>query len=208
MSVLRIRDENGNAQEILAIKGEKGDKGDAGSVKFIVCPTLPTENIDEEVIYLTPTTKTGEQNIYEEYVYIDGIWEKIGGTTVEVNFDDYVKNTDYATKTNAGVVLIDDRYGVRILNGVLDVCAANNSHIDQRTMKESPLYERIPNTRYPIVPANLDYAVKVGVTANVITLTDDEKTAAQAWLGVGNNTETWTFTLENGSTVTKTVVLK
>lgn len=28
MSILRIRDSNGNIQEILAIKGEKGDKGD------------------------------------------------------------------------------------------------------------------------------------------------------------------------------------
>ena len=34
MSILRIRDSNGNIQEILAIKGEKGDKGADGTMTF------------------------------------------------------------------------------------------------------------------------------------------------------------------------------
>lgn len=29
MAILKIRDSNGNVQDILAFKGEKGDKGDA-----------------------------------------------------------------------------------------------------------------------------------------------------------------------------------
>ena len=36
----------------------------------------------------------------------------------------------------------------------------------------------------PIVPSNLDNAVKVGVTTNTNTLTDQEKSNAQSWLGV------------------------
>lgn len=36
----------------------------------------------------------------------------------------------------------------------------------------------------PITPSNLDYAVKVGITTNVNTLTDEEKAAAQEWLGM------------------------
>ena len=36
----------------------------------------------------------------------------------------------------------------------------------------------------PISVNNLDYAVKVGVTTNTEVLTDEEKAAAQAWLGV------------------------
>lgn len=31
MAILKIRDSDGNVQEILALQGEKGDKGDAGN---------------------------------------------------------------------------------------------------------------------------------------------------------------------------------
>lgn len=34
MAILKIRDANGNVQEILAIKGEKGDKGADGTMRF------------------------------------------------------------------------------------------------------------------------------------------------------------------------------
>lgn len=34
MAILRIRDENGNVQEILALKGDKGEKGEDGTVAF------------------------------------------------------------------------------------------------------------------------------------------------------------------------------
>lgn len=34
MAILKIRDANGNVQEILAIKGDKGDKGADGTMTF------------------------------------------------------------------------------------------------------------------------------------------------------------------------------
>lgn len=37
----------------------------------------------------------------------------------------------------------------------------------------------------PIVPSNLDYAVKSGVTTNTNTLTTSEQEAACEWLGAG-----------------------
>jgi hypothetical protein len=76
-------------------KGDKGDKGDAGAIEFIAVTELPTTNI-KNAIYLLPTQNEDEQNIFLEYVYINGAWEKIGSAGVEVNLDEYLKKNSEA----------------------------------------------------------------------------------------------------------------
>ena len=92
---------------------------------------------------------------------------------VSVDLTDYVKNTDYATHNKAGVVKVITGQGITMDNGVLSVAPANNNTILAKN-----------NYRQPIVPAYLDYAVKVGLTTNTQTLTDEEKSTAQNWLGI------------------------
>lgn len=55
----------------------------------------------------------------------------------------------------------------------LSIVMASNSEIDAKSQKY-----------HPIVPFNLDYAVKSGLVNNALTLTDEEKASAQSWLGV------------------------
>lgn len=130
-------------------KGEKGEKGDAGSIKFIIVNELPTENIDDSAIYMKANQTGEEDNIYEEYVYVNGTWEHVGSASVEVDLNDYVKFTDYGTTSKAGVVKGSTDYGTYIRsNGVMQINKATNDDIDQKT-----------NTFKPIVPSNLDYAV-------------------------------------------------
>lgn len=43
-------------------------------------------------------------NNYFEYVYINNKWEELGEIGVQVDLTDYVKNTDYATPSKAGVI--------------------------------------------------------------------------------------------------------
>lgn len=115
---------------------------------------------------------------FEEYIYIDGAWELIGGVSAEINLDGYVKTTDYATKNKAGLVrVVNYESGlVAMPDGEIMVYQASRDDINTKTQ-----------THKPIVPAYLDYAVKVGVTTNKIALTDEEKAAACEWLGVSNN---------------------
>lgn len=61
------------------------------NTNFQVVNTLPTENISTSTIYLVPSTTPGEENIYDEYIYVNGNWEHIGSTTVDLS--------DYVTKT-------------------------------------------------------------------------------------------------------------
>lgn len=61
------------------------------NTNFQVVNTLPTENISTSTIYLVPSTTPGAENIYDEYIYVNGNWEHIGSTTVDLS--------DYVTKT-------------------------------------------------------------------------------------------------------------
>ena len=156
-------------------KGDKGEKGDAGAIKFVIVAELPTENIDESAMYLKPSSDPQSQNAYDEYVYTNGAWECIGTANVKVDLTDYVKNTDYATTDKAGVIKTTAIYGTYVNKdtGVLSLVSATEDLIMAKA-----------NNYRPIVPKNIDLVVKTGLTTNTIELSDEEKAAAQNWLGV------------------------
>ena len=73
-----------------------------------------------------------------------------GDNLKAIGSSEYVKNTDYATRTNVGVVKASEGGGIGISSsGNLMIVQATNTEIDAKT-----------NTFKPIVPSNLDYAVK------------------------------------------------
>lgn len=64
----------------------------AGLLKRSIVTELPTENISETTIYMILKSPAGSgQNVYNEYMYINGAWELIGDTAVDL--------TGYATET-------------------------------------------------------------------------------------------------------------
>lgn len=78
-----------------------------GSLKMEVVATLPTENISTSTIYLLPIgtattgTSSGEEtttapNAYEEYLYINNVWELIG--TTQVDLSGYVTTETFNTE--------------------------------------------------------------------------------------------------------------
>lgn len=82
----------------------QGPKGEPGAIKFEIVAELPTTDIKEDTIYLVPITPDIQGNNYEEYIYVNGQWELLGKIGVHVDLTDYVKNTDYATTSKAGIV--------------------------------------------------------------------------------------------------------
>lgn len=171
---------NGQQNELGNVIGAKGDKGDAGAVKLLAVNELPMENIQEDAIYLLPTDNSQENNTFHEYVYIDGVWEEIGAVSVEVNLDEYVKNTDFGTSFKAGVVKPSNAF-VCDTDGTLYITEPTRAVMSAK------------QTRYALKCSNIDYAVKVGLTTNTETLTDEEKTAACEWLGIAD------FIVEQGT---------
>lgn len=70
------------------VRGPEGPQGKAGAVKLIPVTELPTENIEEDAIYLVPNEdESDEENKHKEYVYTNGRWEPFGsgGAAVEVD---------------------------------------------------------------------------------------------------------------------------
>ena len=133
----------------------QGPKGEPGAIKFEIVAELPTTDIKEDTIYLVPNTDPETQNNYDEYVYVDGQWEKLGGVQVEVDLTNYVQFDDYATSTKGGVVKATDYYGFNVSNTGLPFCKAftyqqyqtyidNNGFIGKGTL-ENVLNEKIGN---------------------------------------------------------------
>lgn len=78
--------------------------GSVTTVSFQVVESLPSTG-ESNIIYLVPSTSSSEQNIYDEYIYVNSAWEKIGSTSVDLS--QYVTNTQlnttlesYATTAN------------------------------------------------------------------------------------------------------------
>lgn len=68
-----------------------------------VVAELPTENISKTTVYLV-NHGHGDRDIYDEWIYVNSTWEKIGNTDVDLTA--YLKSADaaktYLTKTDAG----------------------------------------------------------------------------------------------------------
>ena len=84
-----------------------------------------------------------------------------------------IGDTDYATNEKAGVVKVIPSKGISLDNGALKIENASENLIIKKTA-----------TAYPLTPAFIDLIMKVGLTTNTETLTEEERTKALEWLGV------------------------
>ena len=76
--------------------------GEAGTVQVEAVDVLPTENIRENVIYLVPNGSSGE-NYYDECMYINGKWEVIG--TTEIDLSNYYTKDEVDNKSIVNIAL-------------------------------------------------------------------------------------------------------
>ena len=95
---------------------------------------------------------------------------------VDVDLTDYVKNTDYATSTKGGVLKVtNNSSGLLVSDGSLTVVAA----------KDDDLLKKYNNYK-PLTSRTIDAVVKIGITTNKQSLTNEEKVSACEWLGVND----------------------
>lgn len=130
---------------------------------------------EKMVLYLV--SKGGESpDVYDEYIWIEqtSTFEFLGTTAVDLT--DYVKNTDYATDGNIGVIKGSGVTGLycnssgNLICSIASLSAYGNKPVSYTIGKGT--LENIKND-----------LVKRAITANDIELTDDEKTSACNWLG-------------------------
>jgi hypothetical protein len=63
-----------------------------------VVETLPTEDISNTVVYLLKPTAEDADNLYDEYIYVNGIWELLGSARLDL--DTYAKIENIPTKVS------------------------------------------------------------------------------------------------------------
>jgi hypothetical protein len=137
-----------------------------------VVDALPETGLPNR-FYLVPKANAETQDLFDEFVWVNGAWEYITTKQIEIDLTDYVKNTDYATTSKGGVIRIGSGLQISSSTGQVSVYASSETYIDGKST----------NSRV-ITPGNLDYAVKAGICGNSIVLTEEEKAAARAWLGI------------------------
>lgn len=117
---------------------------DVKTTDFQTATTLPTENISTNTIYLI-SKEGAEGDVYEEYIYINSKWEKIGETTVDlsqystteemnaaiaaeiakIDISKYLTSTEasntYATKTEISNMYSKTEVDTAIENAIKDI---------------------------------------------------------------------------------------
>lgn len=98
-------------------------------------------------------------------------WEAVG----ETDLSEYIKNTDYATESNFGVVKIGT--GIKSVDGVIETDVASETLIMGRN--PSGFINEV------ITPSNLNFAVKSALSDNnrISDMTDEEKANARGVIG-------------------------
>ena len=128
--------------------------------------------------YFVTKEESEDNNIYDEYMWINDAWEYIGTKQIEIDLTDYVKKNDYAARNTRGIVWFD-AYSYMQFNDAatgLRLVPASNALI-----KDKPYGSHYA----PITCGNYEYAVKTAMT-NSSEWTDEEIAAAQNKLGLGD----------------------
>lgn len=133
-----------------------------------VVDSLPETGLPNR-LYFVPKSDTQTQDLFDEYVWVNGKWEWITTKQIEVDLTEYVKYTDYATQTKAGVIKLgSSATGLQYdTSGYLKIMRATEADIDGKM----DYYK-------PIVPNNLTYAVE-SVVGKHVTLTQAEYDALE-----------------------------
>ena len=121
--------------------------------------------------------------------------------TQKVDLTNYVTFTDYSTTATAGVSKNNNDYGTTVYDGTMSTYPADNTDIDSRTETSTPASSYVANTRRPITPGTVDYAVRKCVASNKGSLSGAEKTSSQEWLGFVKLTQAQYDALVSGGTV-------
>ena len=99
------------------------------SLRCEIVDELPTVG-QENVIYLVPSEDPAEMNVYSEYIWQNGEFEKLGDTSVQIDLDNYYTKTE----TNA---LLDDKVDVTTFDSTNLVVSRSLNDLNTRKLDAS-----------------------------------------------------------------------
>lgn len=154
-----------NTDAVTGIKGDAEVSYRIGNVNITLDNVAPAQSGNSGKVIMTDGTNALWQSLPVSSVTVNGVSVVVNGVAV----------IPLATASGGyGLVKLSDaNTGLTISNsGNLVVSPASNLNIEGKA-----------NAYKPIVPSNLDYAVKRGIAYNSLTLTDAEKASACSLVG-------------------------
>ena len=137
--------------------------GNLDTVVAMVVTQLPTTDIKTNKIYLVKDSTT-ESDLYQEYLYVDGKWEKIGTHKQEVDLTDYVRKEDAVTEVAAGHSNGKSQisYFVNGQENVIDLMKATTEFDGVMSAADKQKLDGLSNYTLPIASATALGGIKLG----------------------------------------------
>ena len=137
--------------------------GNLDTVVAMVVTQLPTTDIKTNKIYLVKDNTT-EGDLYQEYLYVDGKWEKIGTHKQEVDLTDYVRKEDAVTEVAAGHSNGKSQisYFVNGQENVIDLMKATTEFDGVMSAADKQKLDGLSNYTLPIASATALGGIKLG----------------------------------------------
>ena len=137
--------------------------GNLDTVVAMVVTQLPTTDIKTNKIYLVKDNTT-EGDLYQEYLYIDGKWEKVGTHKYEVDLTDYVRKEDAVTEVAAGHSNGKSQisYFVNGQENVIDLMKATTEFDGVMSAADKQKLDSLSNYTLPIASATALGGIKLG----------------------------------------------
>ena len=166
--------------------------GNLDTVVAMVVTQLPTTDIKTNKIYLVKDSTT-EGDLYQEYLYIDGKWEKIGTHKYEVDLTDYVRKEDAVTEVAAGHSNGKSQisYFVNGQEYVIDLMKATTEFDGVMSAADKQKLDGLSNYTLPIASATALGGIKLGSGLSVtndgtVSVSADVVAGAVQWDSIEN----------------------
>lgn len=199
---------DGTTYKTPSIRGEKGEKGEpATDMEIHICSAseydaetrIPTiANPNDKTFYLVPTEDGTSPDLFTEWVYVNGAWEKFGSAKIDLSgyltdvtvdgnsiVSDGVAEIPIAGSGIKGVVSVINSYGLNVVNGNIAISRATGYDFQNANNKFRPIVtsEQHNSVFYGLAKASGDSTQSASDNA-VGTYTEEAKIAIQKMLGV------------------------
>ena len=168
--------------------------GNLDTVVAMVVTQLPTTDIKTNKIYLVKDSTT-EGDLYQEYLYVDGKWEKVGTHKQEIDLTNYAKKSEalksiYRTVTSDSVQLVQDSAnGVDHYYTTIDKATSQSAGVMSAADKQK--LDSLSNYTLPIASATALGGIKLGSGLSVtndgtVSVSADVVAGAVQWNSIEN----------------------
>ena len=166
--------------------------GNLDTVVAMVVTQLPTTDIKTNKSYLVKDSTT-EGDLYQEYLYVDGKWEKVGTHKYEVDLTDYVRKEDAVTEVAAGHSNGKSQisYFVNGQENVIDLMKATTEFDGVMSAADKQKLDGLSNYTLPIASATALGGIKLGsglsaTSDGTVNVSADVVAGAVQWDSIEN----------------------